>query len=123
MNCFTHQQSVAIGICRYCGKGICPACCKESTHGVACSTACASELEKNAELLAISKRTYGIGAKKRLPLGPVFLGLFGLIIIVTALGPMWRDYSPDWLFLGMGVLFEGFAVAIYFRNKSSGLNL
>ena len=36
MNCFNHPRVVAVGICKYCQKGLCTDCVVDLGHGVAC---------------------------------------------------------------------------------------
>ena len=36
MNCFNHPQVAAVGICKYCQKGLCPECAVDMGHGIAC---------------------------------------------------------------------------------------
>jgi hypothetical protein len=40
MNCFTHHDRAAVGICKSCGKGICPECLAELPNGLACKGSC-----------------------------------------------------------------------------------
>ncbi|GKS83899.1 hypothetical protein AVMA1855_07125 [Acidovorax sp. SUPP1855] len=37
MKCFVHQAADAVGTCRACNKGICPACAKDLGHSICCS--------------------------------------------------------------------------------------
>ncbi|OGC78384.1 MAG: hypothetical protein A2Z27_05885 [candidate division Zixibacteria bacterium RBG_16_50_21] len=46
MNCFYHKNTVAVGICRNCCKGVCEACANEESNGITCSDACTSHLKK-----------------------------------------------------------------------------
>lgn len=36
MNCFYHPQVSAVGICKYCQKGICTECAVDLGHGITC---------------------------------------------------------------------------------------
>jgi hypothetical protein len=40
MNCFSHQTTAAVGICKSCGKGLCPRCAGDTGVGLACRDAC-----------------------------------------------------------------------------------
>ncbi|MSR57839.1 MAG: hypothetical protein EXS05_09210 [Planctomycetaceae bacterium] len=40
MNCFRHQSAVAVGVCRSCGKALCPHCAAEVENGLACRDSC-----------------------------------------------------------------------------------
>jgi len=36
MNCFYHPQTAAVGICKYCQKGLCTECAVDLGHGIGC---------------------------------------------------------------------------------------
>jgi len=36
LNCFYHPQVSAVGICKYCQKGLCAECAVDLGHGMAC---------------------------------------------------------------------------------------
>jgi hypothetical protein len=36
MQCFNHQESAAIGMCKHCCKGLCSACATDLGYGLAC---------------------------------------------------------------------------------------
>ncbi len=36
MNCFNHPDTPAIGICKFCQKGLCKECAYDLSHGLAC---------------------------------------------------------------------------------------
>jgi asparagine N-glycosylation enzyme membrane subunit Stt3 len=36
MNCFTHPHHPAVGVCKACGRGLCPACAAEVGESLAC---------------------------------------------------------------------------------------
>ena len=36
MNCFYHPQVPAVGICKYCQKGLCTECAVDLGHGIGC---------------------------------------------------------------------------------------
>jgi hypothetical protein len=40
MNCFKHRATSAIGICKSCGKGVCPDCVADTGQGLACRDSC-----------------------------------------------------------------------------------
>jgi hypothetical protein len=69
MQCFLHQDVAAVGICRTCGKGICPACAREIDRGIVCSEACAQFAIVTRELQDRAKRIYSIGTRPKIPVG------------------------------------------------------
>jgi len=40
MNCFNHHERQAIGVCKACGKGLCPDCLVEVANSIACKNNC-----------------------------------------------------------------------------------
>lgn len=44
MNCYTHTDSSAIGICKSCYKGVCSQCAIEIENGLACSETCKNSI-------------------------------------------------------------------------------
>ncbi len=40
MNCFNHNKSTAIGICKACGKALCSDCLVQMENGLACKESC-----------------------------------------------------------------------------------
>ena len=44
MNCFRHQHRVAVGVCKVCGKALCPDCLAELPEGIVCRGECEERL-------------------------------------------------------------------------------
>jgi len=126
MQCFLHQGATAVGICRTCGKGICSACAREIDRGIVCSEVCAQFAIDTHEIQDRAKRIYSIGVKPRIPVGAWFFGTFGLLVLFITALLLWSDRN-NWptaaLSGGFGVLFLVFAVFIWRRYRSVGLNL
>lgn len=40
MNCFNHSERQAVGVCKACGKGLCPDCLVEVANSIACKNNC-----------------------------------------------------------------------------------
>lgn len=40
MRCFVHRDTEAVGLCRGCSKGLCPACLVDLGHAITCHGAC-----------------------------------------------------------------------------------
>lgn len=52
MKCFLHPHEDSFGICKHCGKGLCPSCAKEVKGGLACAnTTCESMVSSVHELV------------------------------------------------------------------------
>ena len=126
MQCFLHQGVAAVGICRTCGKGICPTCAREIDRGIVCSDACAELALINHQIVERARRVYGIGVKPKIPLGAWFFGAVGLLILSSATLILWSNSNdgPTAAYTGgFGLLFLVFAVFIWRRYRSVGLNL
>lgn len=52
MKCFKHLATDAVAVCAHCGRAVCPDCVDSSSAvRIACSPACATELNRAHELL------------------------------------------------------------------------
>ena len=47
MNCFEHDKTEAVGVCKICKKGICRDCAADSGIGIACKGKCTDKLKYN----------------------------------------------------------------------------
>jgi hypothetical protein len=55
-NCFNHRTTPAVGICKSCGKGVCPACAADTGHGLACRDACEERVDLLDRMVARNAR-------------------------------------------------------------------
>ena len=78
MKCFYHQSIDSIGVCRSCGRGLCPSCVTEYPEGLACKDRCETAVE---ETISLVKRNRTAVAKPGLTrfLFPVFFLSLGAI--------------------------------------------
>ncbi len=81
MKCFNHPQADAVASCKYCFKGLCPECAKDSGVGIVCSAACETHakaihamVERNKKVIAWAPRTHSRQA--------IFLGLIALVFLI-----------------------------------------
>jgi hypothetical protein len=51
MNCFYHHTIVAVGVCKSCGKGLCPECAADLGKGIACKGHCENEVQSVIRLI------------------------------------------------------------------------
>jgi len=126
MQCFLHRDVAAVGICRTCGKGICPACAREIDRGIVCSEACAQFAIVTRELQDRAKRIYSIGTRLKIPVGAWLYGILGLLSLIGSTVLWWSDPKcwPAVAFPGaVGLLFLGFSVFIWRRYRAVGLSL
>ena len=126
MQCYSHRDLVAVGICKSCGKGLCPSCAREIPTGLVCSDACADSVEINRQIVERAKGVYSIGRNPKIPVGAWFFGVTGPLCVGIAVALWWGDPS-SWplvsYFGGVGVLFSAFAMLIWRRYRALGLSL
>lgn len=122
MECFAHQGSCAVGVCKACGKAVCRSCAIDVGVALACSQDCAKEAADVHEMNQRGKRIYGIGVdRKRLPSGIVMWLLFGTIFAGFGAVSSYRSHEPDWFPLLFGLAFYFIAWLAYRRVKEIGL--
>lgn len=85
MKCFHHLQNEAVGACKYCFRGVCSQCARDTGVGLACSEACENEIksvhalvERNKNLTAFVPKTHSRSAVMCTLMGVVFIA-FGWI--------------------------------------------
>lgn len=66
MECFSHPNESAVGLCKSCGKGVCRMCTIEVERGLACSEACKSYAQALSRLQVTSIRNIGLYSVQRL---------------------------------------------------------
>ncbi len=81
MNCFSHNDRAAVGICKSCGKGLCPACAAQRMNGIACKGECEARVDlvnrivdNNIQTLAAARYQTKSSGVLTLIVGVVFLG-------------------------------------------------
>jgi hypothetical protein len=90
MKCYVHRSDDAVGLCRSCGRGVCPDCAAEVGRALACSKRCEDDVRKVADAL---KRQ----VEMMRPIGQTFANtatayrmvrrlLLGIGVLVTFLG-------------------------------------
>jgi len=105
MNCYRHEQNVAVAICKVCGRAAGRCCTKEQESGIVCSDKCAVNAARQWEMTSKALKLYRIGQPPRsamrfsnpiffavLP-GLVFLG-FGAASSIHAGGVDFADAFP-----------------------------
>ncbi len=51
MKCYVHRSADAVGVCRACGRGVCPDCAAEAGNAVACRQRCEDDVRQVTEAL------------------------------------------------------------------------
>ena len=104
MRCFYHQDHEAIGICKSCGKGLCPQCAADLDKGLACRSRCEEDVEalirlvqRNIQLEPTTTRLVQAGSSAR-RLASLFFFLIGAVFLFYG----WtHEEGPEFLtFLG-----------------------
>jgi len=122
LQCYTHRDVAAVGICKICGKGLCSSCAREIDRGLACSDACTELAGVNLQMIERAKRVYSIGHKPRIPVTTWFFGVSGSLAIATAV-VMWDLPPAGWPLGVIGLLLVTFAVVFWRRYRSLGLSV
>ena len=76
MKCFYHPQIDAVGLCKHCQRGVCPACASERDGGLACRDRHESQVD---QVTALIRRNMQVGVKSR------SVSLIAFAIFVVAL--------------------------------------
>ena len=123
MNCFSHQNEPAIGICKACQKAVCVSCAIDTGRGLACSAECENEVKALNMIVDKSKQIYSIGTSSRLPpTGVLMFMFFGFIFTSVGLYQYIESGRPDFIALTMGLGFIVFSLFSYIRNRKLNLN-
>lgn len=81
MNCYKHNDNSAIGICKYCMKGLCTECAVEIGNTLSCKNSCENQVEK----INTSQKNQSIiqpYAKAAQKIGPLGLLIYGIYLSV-----------------------------------------
>ena len=63
MKCFRHPQSDAVGTCKFCFKGTCTECAKDSDVGVVCTPKCEEEVRSLKAMVDRNKQAFPLVAR------------------------------------------------------------
>ncbi len=116
MNCFYHPASPAIGLCKYCQRGLCPDCGAIVDDVLACIHRHEDEVHKLEQLTARnlfqSKRVASAYARNA-----IFYGLVGTLF--TGFGTLQYRFlglqAVFFILIGLFLLYA--AIANYFEGK------
>jgi hypothetical protein len=105
MQCFNHHDQPAIGMCKHCCKGLCPACATDLGHGLACRetheeqvASVHSLVTKVARVQSVTRSNKYLSPALFAVLGSVFVGygLFqggGAATLTVAMGAVFLLYG------------------------------
>jgi hypothetical protein len=107
VECYYHRSVAAVGICRNCGRGLCPECAVDLNDGLACRARCEDKVRRSIALVDAANR------QRKTPGTTLFLGVTGLVIV--GLGALlFRDggHGPGALFVLLGAAFMGYGAVL-----------
>ena len=86
MHCFYHQTTDAVGVCKSCGKGVCPDCAVDLDKGIACRGHCEDEVlaiiqlvDRNVRMAPVSAGLIQEAGKVRIT-SALFSIIFGMVM-------------------------------------------
>jgi hypothetical protein len=122
MRCFRHPQTEAVGACKYCFKGVCTDCAKDSGIGIVCSPQCEEEVKSLKAIVDRSKQAFPLVARTHVR-NSILLALFGLAFFAFSAVARSDSFMFPFLFsfgliMGIGAIFSFLMGRRY--AKSSG---
>jgi len=118
VKCFYHSNTDAVGVCKYCQKGICINCIADLDGGIACKGKCESQvlllsalIKRNAATYERSNAINKKGAQLFLGMGIFFL-IFGFIEICSS-----RNLLSAAMPLGLGIFCSSIGWVYSSKNK------
>ena len=116
MNCFYHQNKVAIGICKYCQRGLCVDCVAHAGDSLACRNLHEEQVQSMELLMQkniLQAKRVGSGYVRN----TIFYGSVG--ILFTAFGASQLEWlglqAIVYLLIGLALLWA--AVANYLESR------
>jgi uncharacterized membrane protein YedE/YeeE len=101
MNCFTHHDRAALGLCKHCQHGLCGACATEVAGSLACRGRCESQVENLDRIVRLNtmvmERTTAAYVRSAM-----FYGLVAVAFIVAGLAE-WRGFG--WILVPASLIF------------------
>jgi hypothetical protein len=109
MNCFYHPAVPAVGICKYCQKGLCTECAVDLKHGIACKQLQA-EVDELYDIHFMHKQTAQNMSRvyKQSAVAMSFMGIAGVIggLVIGRTGIIL-------VAIGIGCIFLGIDFSVY----------
>ena len=105
MKCYNHNEKDAIGICKACGKALCPDCSEFEHHALICK-----DNDKCKERARISRIVYHNNKVRYSKVAKAILVLLALAILVPTVIFMVMNFTikaANWIFwagLGLGLI-------------------
>ncbi len=112
MECFSHQNVPAVGLCKSCGKGVCRSCAIPVDRGLACSEQCRPVAEALSKLQVASINNVGLYLIQRFaqPLIALVFLVFGFYLLFN-----YKSDAFTWFTLAAGAIFAMVSAATWIR--------
>lgn len=111
MKCYQHHNHDAIGICKTCGKALCPDCAVDQKFALTCKGACEEQAKSYFKINENARNTYS-SQRRFWFLMPVFFFFLGIIFMGTGL-----QHAPLWNFASIaGGTFTVFGTIMFIIN-------
>jgi Na+/glutamate symporter len=100
MQCFSHEQSAAIGICRQCGRTVCRQCAIVHPLAIYCSEACVEVANQTDAVVATNRRILSRASMSGYKAAALEL-LVGISLLGFTQFPLLREASPILLIMAV----------------------
>jgi hypothetical protein len=107
MNCFHHSSTIAVGICRTCGRGLC-ADCATAGDMLTCRGRCETLAKQMMGGMSFSARS--------MPLFTALIALGGVGIVLFSIDFQAKTIGPG-VFIGAAMILIGIILWFMFRSK------
>lgn len=115
MNCFNHPNTVALGTCKACGKGLCHACVVDMGHGLSCMGEHEITVKCYHDMLDRNRLAIA-AAPRNIVLAPAFYAFLGFVFVAWGLSSP-RGVKDFTFILGCG--FVAFGALAYRQARKS----
>ena len=116
MQCYSHPNEIAVGLCKSCGKGVCRSCAIPMDRGLSCSEQCKPFVEALSRLQLTSIRNIGLMSVQR------YIQPIMAVVFLTAgcynLAYYRRDPSA-WFLLALGAVLLAVSIVSWARQSKS----
>ena len=121
MQCFNHHENAAVGLCKHCGKGLCPACATDLGYGLACREAHEGQVAAAHAMATKAARLQSVNRSNKY-LGPGFFVVLGVLFgawgIVTEHGVANFIFAMGAVFFLYGIFLFGVVRKAYAQPKA-----
>jgi hypothetical protein len=112
MECFNHDATPAVGICKHCNKALCHNCLTDTGDGLACTGTCVQSVLDLNMLIDRSRNTASL-TNRNAYLTPIFLASIGGMFLLIGL----MDKRASGFLFPMGGLLLIFAFFNFYRMR------